>query len=290
MNTSKKIIIAVSIIVILVVAIIAGRMILNNIIQKKINEVKPTEVIAQEVQKLEFYEKIETFGTALANQSFSIRIKKTDLISSLEFDKNLMVQKNQLIAQLKTEKITAPFSGRLGVREITPGILGGEDSIIATLDDIETVKIDIKIPESYLNILKKDLKIKASSEAFKEIFIGNLDTVSARVDPITRSILVQAKIKNSNYKIIPGMLVNIEIIYNEKTSLGVPEESLILQGNRTIVYKVIEDKSVALTEVKTGIRNYGKVEIISGLNPGEKIVTEGVSKIRDKAQIKLINK
>jgi len=162
MDTSKKIIIAVSIIFILVVAIISGRMILNNFIQKKINEVKPTEVIAEEVKKLEFYQKIETFGTALANQSFSIRIKKTELISSLEFDKNLMIQKNQLIAQLKTEKITAPFSGRLGVREITPGILGGEDSIIATLDDIETIKLDIKVPESYINILKKDLKIKAS--------------------------------------------------------------------------------------------------------------------------------
>ena len=290
MNTSKKIIIAVSIIGLLVVAIIAGRMILNNIIQKKINEVKPTEVIAEEVKKLEFYEKIETFGTALANQSFSIRIKKTELISSLEFDKNLMVQKNQLIAQLKTEKITAPFNGRLGVREITPGILGGEDSIIATLDDIETIKLDIKVPESYLSILKKDLKIKASSEAFKDVFFGTLDTVSARVDPITRSILVQVKIKNSNYKIIPGMLVNIEIIYNEKTSLGVPEESIIQQGNRTVVYKVIEDKTVALTEVKTGIRNYGKVEILSGLNPGDKIIIEGVSKVRDKAQIKLINK
>ena len=201
-----------------------------------------------------------------------------------------MVQKNQLIAQLKTEKITAPFNGRLGVREITPGILGGEDSIIATLDDIETIKLDIKVPESYLNILKKDLKIKASSEAFSDIFSGTLDTVSARVDPITRSILVQVKIKNSNYKIIPGMLVNIEIIYNEKTSLGVPEESIIQQGNRTVVYKVIEDKTVALTEVKTGIRNYGKVEIVSGLNPGDKIIREGVSKVRDKAQIKLINK
>ncbi len=79
MNTSKKIIIAVSIITFLVVAIIAGRMILNNVIQKKINETKATEVVAQEVKKTEFYEKIETFGTALANQSFSIRIKKTEL-------------------------------------------------------------------------------------------------------------------------------------------------------------------------------------------------------------------
>jgi membrane fusion protein (multidrug efflux system) len=290
MNTSKKIIIAVSIITFLVVAIIAGRMILNNVIQKKINETKPTEVVSQEVKKTEFYEKIETFGTALANQSFSIRIKKTELISSLEFDKNLMVQKNQLIAQLKNEKIIAPFSGRLGIREITPGILGGEDSIIATLDDIENIKLDIKVPESYSNILKRNLKIKATSESFNETFFGNLDVISSRVDPTTRSILVQAKIKNNNYKIIPGMLVNIEIIFNEKESIGVPEESIIQQGTRTVVYKVIEDKTVSLTEVKTGIRNFGKVEILSGLSVGDKIVTEGVSKIRDKAQIKLINK
>ncbi len=290
MNTSKKIIIAVSIIIFLVVAIIAGRMILNNVIQKKINETKPTEVVAQEVKKTEFYEKIETFGTALANQSFSIRIKKSELISSLEFDKNLMVQKNQLIAQLKNEKIIAPFSGRLGIREITPGILGGEDSIIATLDDIENIKLDIKVPESYSNILKRNLKIKATSESFNETFFGNLDVISSRVDPTTRSILVQAKIKNNNYKIIPGMLINIEIIFNEKESIGVPEESIIQQGTRTVVYKVIEDKTVSLTEVKTGIRNFGKVEILSGLSTGDKIVTEGVSKIRDKAQIKLINK
>ena len=290
MNTSKKIIIAVSIITFLVVVIIAGRMILNNVIQKKINETKPTEVVALEVKKTEFYEKIETFGTAIANQSFSIRIKRTELISSLEFDKNLMVQKNQLIAQLKNEKIIAPFSGRLGIREITPGILGGEDSIIATLDDIENIKLDIKVPESYSSILKRNLKIKATSESVNETFFGNLDVISSRVDPTTRSILVQAKIKNNNYKIIPGMLINIEIIFNEKESIGVPEESIIQQGTRTVVYKVIEDKTVSLTEVKTGIRNFGKVEILSGLNAGDKIVTEGVSKIRDKAQIKLISK
>jgi len=201
-----------------------------------------------------------------------------------------MVQKNQLIAQLKNEKIIAPFSGRLGIREITPGILGGEDSIIATLDDIENIKLDIKVPESYSNILKRNLKIKATSESFNETFFGNLDVISSRVDPTTRSILVQAKIKNNNYKIIPGMLINIEIIFNEKESIGVPEESIIQQGTRTVVYKVIEDKSVSLTEVKTGIRNFGKVEILSGLSTGDKILTEGVSKIRDKAQIKLINK
>ncbi len=188
------------------------------------------------------------------------------------------------------KKLLLPFQVDLVLEKLSPGILGGEDSIIATLDDIENIKLDIKVPESYSNILKRNLKIKATSESFNETFFGNLDVISSRVDPTTRSILVQAKIKNNNYKIIPGMLLNIEIIFNEKESIGVPEGSIIQQGTRTVVYKVIEDKTVSLTEVKTGIRNFGKVEVLSGLNAGDKIVTEGVSKIRDKAQIKLINK
>ena len=121
MSTYKKIALVFGIIILLVVGIIVGRIVLNNVIQKKINQVNPTEVVAINVKKSVFYEKIETFGTALANQSFSIRIRKEDLISSLDFDKNLLVTKGQLIAQLKNEKIIAPFSGKLGIREISPG-------------------------------------------------------------------------------------------------------------------------------------------------------------------------
>ena len=109
MSTYKKIALVFGIIILLIVGIIVGRIVLNNIIQKKINQVNPTEVVAINVKKIEFYEKIETFGTAIANQSFSIRIRKDDLISSLEFDKNLLITKGQLIAQLKNEKIIAPF-------------------------------------------------------------------------------------------------------------------------------------------------------------------------------------
>jgi membrane fusion protein (multidrug efflux system) len=289
MTTKNKIIIIVTTIIVLAIGVVAGRLALNSYIQKQINVVRPTDVTSFTVKTSNFFETIDAFGTALANQSFAIRIKKADLISSVEFDKNLIVQKNQLIAQLKNDKIIAPFTGRLGVREITPGIFGGDESIIATLDDIDVIKVDVKIAENYSNILKRNLKVEATSDDLQKTYSGTLETISSRVDPITRSILNQVRIKNTDLKIVPGMLINISVIYNEKEALEVPEESIVQQGNRTIVYKIIDDKSVALTEVKVGLRNFGKAEIISGLNIGDKIVKEGISKVRDKSLIKVIN-
>ena len=289
MTTKNKIIIIVTTIVVLVIGVVAGRLALNSYIQKQINVVRPTDITSFTVKTSNFFETIDAFGTALANQSFAIRIKKADLISSVEFDKNLIVQKNQLIAQLKNDKIIAPFTGRLGVREITPGIFGGDESIIATLDDIDVIKVDVKIAENYSNILKRNLRVEATSDDLQKTYSGTLETISSRVDPITRSILTQVRIKNTDLKIVPGMLINISVIYNEKEALEVPEESIVQQGNRTIVYKIIDDKSVALTEVKVGLRNFGKAEIISGLNAGDKIVKEGISKVRDKSLIKVVN-
>jgi len=289
MTTKNKIIIIVTTIVVLVIGVVAGRLALNSYIQKQINVVRPTDITSFTVKTSNFFETIDAFGTALANQSFAIRIKKADLISSVEFDKNLIVQKNQLIAQLKNDKIIAPFTGRLGVREITPGIFGGDESIIATLDDIDVIKVDVKIAENYSTVLKKNLRVEATSDDLKKTYSGTLETISSRVDPITRSILTQVRVKNTDLKIVPGMLINISVIYNEKEALEVPEESIVQQGNRTIVYKIIDDKSVALTEVKVGLRNFGKAEIISGLNAGDKIVKEGISKVRDKSLIKVIN-
>jgi len=289
MKISKKIYIFTSVLVVLVISIIIGRLMLNNFVQSKMNQQNPTEILPYKVTKDYFFEKVDTFGTAIANQSFSIRIKKADLINSVEFDKILFVKKGDLIANLKNERVIAPFEGRLGIREITPGILGGEDSFIVTLDDIKIIKIDIKIPESFLGLLKKDLKVEATTEAFSETFKGLLETVSARVDPTTRSILVQAKINNSDLKIIPGMLINVGVILKEKNSLSVPEESIVQQGDKFKVYKIIDNKTVELVEVKVGSRNFGKVEILNGLNQDELIVKEGISKVRNKSQIKVIN-
>jgi membrane fusion protein (multidrug efflux system) len=290
MKTKKKLIIILSIIALIITSIIIARAVVSNIVKKKIQEARsqPIGVIAIKVNRTNFFEKLETFGTAIANRTFSIRIKKEELISSINFDEYPSIKKGDVIAKLNSQTIYAPFNGKVGKREITPGILGGDDSIIATLDDIEILKVDIKVPENYLGILKQGLKIEASSSAFNEKFTGSIQTISSRVDPTTRSILVQAKIDNSTQKLIPGMLLNISLIFNETNSLGIPEEALVIQGSDKFVY-VIDNNQLKKQAVSTGKRNFGKVEILSGLNEDQIILAEGTNKARPGKKVKIIS-
>lgn len=290
MKTKTKIIIFLSVVTLILAAIIGGRAIIAQKISVKVAEMKkaPVGVIATKVKYSEFYNQIESFGTAISNQSFSIRIKKDNLISSVNFDSYPYVKKGSVIATLSNdEKIIAPFDGRIGKREITPGILGGENSIIANLDDIKFLKLDIKLPENYLGVIKRGLKVEVSTDAFTKIFKGKIETISSRVDPTTRSILVQAKINNDSEELIPGMLLNVKVIFNEKQSLGVPEEALLIQGDDKFIYK-INNNEITQAKVNIGRRNFGKVEILSGLNENDLILAEGTNKVRPKSKVKIV--
>ena len=290
MKTKTKIIIFLSVITIILAAIIGGRAIIAQKISVKIAESKkaPVGVIATKAKYSQFYNQIESFGTAISNQSYSIRIKKDNLVSSVNFDSYPYVKKGTVIATLvNNEKIIAPFDGRIGKREITPGILGGENSIIANLDDIKFLKLDIKLPENYLGVIKQGLKVEVSTDAFPKVFKGIIETISSRVDPTTRSILVQAKIQNENEELIPGMLLNAKVIFNEKQSLGVPEEALLIQGDDKYIYK-INNNEIVQTKVAIGRRNFGKVEILSGLNENDLILAEGTNKVRPKSKVKIV--
>ena len=290
MNTKKKIIIFLLIFFIVIASIIVGRAIIGSKIQKEIKKAssRPSGVIAYTVIEKDFFEKIETFGTAIANRSFSIRIKKENIIKSIDFNKQQFVKKGTVIASLNSGEIIAPFEGRLGKREITPGILGDSNSIIATLDDTSKLKVDVKLPENYLGILKNGLRAEATTDAFNKIFNGEVKTISSRVDPTSRSILAQIEILNPNFELIPGILLNITVIFNEKKSLSIPEESLIIQGDDKFVY-LIENNILKKQKVKTGLRNFGYIEVLSGIKNGDQIVAEGTNKVRNKAKVTIKN-
>jgi len=290
MNTKKKIIIFLLIFFIVIASIIVGRAIIGSKIQKEIKKAssRPSGVIAYTVIEKDFFEKIETFGTAIANRSFSIRIKKENIIKSIDFNKQQFVKKGTVIASLNSGEIIAPFEGRLGKREITPGILGDSNSIIATLDDTSKLKVDIKLPENYLGILKNGLRAEATTDAFNKIFNGEVKTISSRVDATSRSILAQIEILNPDFELIPGILLNITVIFNEKKSLSIPEESLIIQGDDKFVY-LIENNILKKQKVKTGLRNFGYIEVLSGIKNGDQIVAEGTNKVRNKAKVTIKN-
>ena len=271
----------------MVAAVIISRYFIGLHFKKKFSARPAPNVIVTEVKESIFYKSIETFGTAIAQNSKIYRIKKKDIVGNLKID-GRFVKTGDLIATLKDDtKVVADFNGKLGKREIAQGILGS-DSLIITLDDLKKIVIDIKVPENYVGVLKKNLKAKITSTAFQNSFSGKVESVSSRVDPSTRSILARVIVNNENFKIIPGQLMTVKIVYDEKKQMGVPESSVTVQGKSAFVY-VVKNNIVERRNITTGKRNFGKVSVLSGISVGEKVVSEGVSKIRDKAKVKIIS-
>ena len=287
MKLSKKITILISVIFIIIFAIIASRYFVGKHFEKKFSQRPPPGVIVEIVDNSEFFEKIETFGTAVALKTKNYRIKKEQIEDQkIKFGK--IIKRGEIVVIIDNEKIIAPFEGVLGKREIAQGVLG-TDSFILTLDDISSVMLDIKVPESYLSILKAGLDVNIKSDSYQKKFKGIIESVSSRVDPNTRSVLCNIKVSNPNLELIPGMLLNAEIIYNKMQAIGVSESSILVQGKTNFVYKVLEDNSVEKIEVEVGKRSFGKVMVLNGLNISDKIIKEGISKVRNKMKVKIVN-
>ena len=232
---------------------------------------------------------MESYCTSLSSKTKSYKIKKNELLEPINF--NIKVNKDDVIAKLSTKTITAPFAGIIGKRGISGSSLGSENTIILTLDDSRKVLCDLKIPEVYAGVLKKGLNLNAKFSAYKnKIYKGKIESVASRVDAQTRSILARAKINNEASEIIPGSLLEIEIFYNEKNTLSVPDTSIMYEGSKKFVYKIIEDNMIKKSEIETGIRHNGNLEIISGLNEGDKIIAEGLTKVRPGMKVKPIIK
>ena len=277
MKTSKKITIFLIILAIVIASVIIERHFVGKHFQKKFSKYPPPGVIVEVVQSSNFFDSIETFGTALSKKNKNFRVKKSEIL-----DEKILIGKvfseGEVLLRTKNEVIIAPFKGVLGT-----------ESFILTLDDTSSIILNIKVPEIYLKILKPGLIAEVRSDAFDKIFYGKIDSVSSRVDPSTRSVLASITVDNKDLELVPGMLLDIQIIYNETQEIGVPENSLLIQGDTAFAYKVLEDNTIEKIEVKIGKRNYGKVSILDGLSVGDKIVKEGISKVRDKIKIKIIN-
>ena len=286
MKTTSKIKTILIVIFIIIFSIIAARHFVGLHFKKKFSVRPAPGVIVKIVEKSMFYNSIETFGTAIAQNSKTYRIKKEEIKGKLDVE-GRFVKKGDTIATLKNdEQVIAEIDGRLGKREIAQGVLG-TDSLIITLDDLKKIVIDIKIPENFVGILKPGLKAEISSTAFDKKFNGNIGSVSSRVDPSTRSILARVIVDNSKFEIIPGQLLTVKVIYDEVQQVGVPESSVTIQGKTAFVY-VVNGETVDKTNIQIGKRNFGKVSVLNGVSEGDQIVVEGVSKVRDKSKIKII--
>ena len=286
MKTSTKIKTFLIVLFIVIFAVIAVRHFVGLHFKKKFSVRPAPGVIVTVVERSNFYKSLETFGTAIAQNSKTYRVKKDDIVGDLNIE-NRFVQKDEIIITLKNdENIVADFQGKVGTREIAQGVLGSS-SLIITLDNLKKIVIDIKVPENYVSVLKKGLKVEITNSAFNKNFNGKVDSVSSRVDPSTRSILARVIVDNSKFEIIPGQLMTVKVIYDEVEQLGVPESAITIQGNTAFVY-VVKDEKVEKKNIEIGKRNFGKVSVLSGVTEGDLVISEGISKVRDKGKVKII--
>ncbi len=279
MKRSKKVTIGIIIFFIIVATVIGGRTAMGIYFKKKFGKRPPPGVVVEIVSEKEFSQTIESYCTALSSKTTSFKIKKSDLLEPIKLQTK--VKKGGVIAKLQNKTITAPFTGRIGTRGISSSILG-TDSIIVTLDDANRILCDLQIPEVFAAVLKKGLKVNAKFLAYKnKSYDGIIVSHASRIDAQTRSILARAQINNENLEILPGSLLDIEVFYNDNEALSVADTSIIFEDEKKFVYKILDNNKIQKTEVVTGIRKDGNLQILEGLNADDRIVKEGLSRLSE---------
>ncbi len=142
-------------------------------------------------------------------------------------------------SQVADRVVRAPFSGVVGLRNISVGALVEPGDLITTLDDDSLMKLDMPVPETFLHVLKPGLAIEATTRAYGDrVFRGEVRSVGSRVDPVTRSVTVRAVLPNPDRLLKPGMLMNAVLLRNERQSLAVPEQALLAEGEKHFVLTI----------------------------------------------------
>ena len=215
-------------------------------------------------------------------------IPRSQLDTQLSVRDAARARANAIRAALADRIISAPFSGVLGFRRVSPGALVTPGSVITTLDDISTIKLDFTVPEGYLGQLAAGQTIRATSASFPDqIFEGKVSAVGSRVDPLTRAVPVRAELPNPDAKLHPGMLLSVRLLQAPRETLVVPEIAVVQVGTQAHVFRIDENNVAHQVTVVLGARRRGEVEVQSGLTAGDRIVVDGTVKLRDGSKVRL---
>ena len=187
--------------------------------------------------------------------------------------------------------LVAPFDGVLGFRQVSVGSLVRPGDVVATLIDDSVMRLDFAVPSIFLSSLKPGLTIEARSYDLPgAAFTGTVDSINNSIDPVTRSVRVRAMIPNADGQLKAGMFVAVALLAQPRDALSVPEGALQPLGPETFVWTVSDGASGPVAnrvKVEIGLRQDGRAEILAGLEPGQRIVTEGALRLREGAAIVL---
>lgn len=217
-----------------------------------------------------------------ASELFKTRVVSESQLEQLAAQRDAdQAAVNAAQARLDHTVIRAPFAGQLGLRRISLGSIVSPGTVITTLDDISSIKLDFDVPEVFLSRLEPGLTVTAHSAAWRELtFHGQVTTIDTRVDPVSRTVTVRALVPNENRRLRPGMFLTVTMLKEDVEALMVPEQAIVPERSEQYLFVVGDGERVERREVQTGRRRPGEVEILEGIAAGERVIVEGTQKVR----------
>ncbi len=185
-------------------------------------------------------------------------------------------------ALLEKTNITAPFDGVLGLRQLSPGDYVKPGDKVVNIENIDPVKVDFRIPEVHAAVLKVGQEISVALDPLPgKTFKGSVYAIDPLIDPNGRAVLLRARVENLQGELRPGMFARVNLVLDRREdAIMLPETAVFPMGLKRFVFKAVDGKAVR-TEVETGLRRDGKVEIVNGITLQDVIVLEGHFKIQD---------
>jgi membrane fusion protein (multidrug efflux system) len=289
MKRSTKITSIIIIFFLIITTVIVGRTMIGNHFKKKFSKRPPPGIIITAAKERVFENIISTYGTAAPVQTQSFKVEKYEILKPIKY--NQKVKKGDVIADLKNRKIIAQFDGVIGKREFSEDLEVSKSSILINLEDNSSIYCDVDIPEIFVPFIKVGLPVDIKFSGYKDkIYKGNVDSFASRISEETRSLAARIKMDNLSGEILPGSFLEISIKYDVRESLSIPDTSTIVESENVFIYKVDEKNKAVKTKITTGDRYIGFVEVLNGLNSGDKIVAEGTKKVRPNLTIRPIEK
>ena len=192
-------------------------------------------------------------------------------------------------ARLSDRVIRAPFDGMLGLRRVSTGSLVTPGTPLTELDDISVIKVDFTLPEQFLGAVRRGMPVEARSTAFRDrVYVGEVAAVSSRVDVATRTMTARAEIDNEDGELRPGMLLTTRLPLDPAVRLAIPEGSLVTTADQHFVFVITDEGRIRRQQIRIGRRMPGHVEVLDGLAEGERVVTEGVLRVRAGVEVRVL--
>ncbi len=196
-------------------------------------------------------------------------------------------------ARMADRIIRAPFAGVVGLRNISAGELIDTGTVIATLNDVRVIKLDFALPERFLATVQAGQRVDARASAYPgEIFNGRITNIDNQVDRVSRAVTVRAEIPNTDGRLVPGMLLSVEVRRDERERPAIPESALMRMAEQAYVFVLEpgEDEGLHIArrrDVEPGLRAQGRVEILNGLEAGETVIADGTHRTRDGGPVRI---